>query len=90
MEKKTLISRRRSFRTVKRTWPPKKYNIYNNISVERATYTLISSSIADLNNFFFNGSNLLGSKSRDLIFFKIVNYSWFSINIDGDALWKLY
>ena len=65
-------------------------DLLRNTSVERATYTLISSSIADLNKFCLSGSNLLGSKCRDLIFFKIVNFSWLSMNMDGDAQWKLY
>ena len=46
-KKKNHITKKQSFHTDKRTWPPEKYQ-----SVERATYTLISGSIADLNKFF--------------------------------------
>ena len=48
MKKKNYITNKGSFHTDKRTWPLEKYQSV----VERATYTLISGSIADLNNFF--------------------------------------
>ena len=45
---KDYITKKRSFHTDKRTWPLEKYQSV----VERATYTLISGSIADLKKFF--------------------------------------
>ena len=48
MKKKTLITKKRSFHPEKRKWPLEKYQ-----SVERATYTLNSSSIVDQNLCFF-------------------------------------